>query len=584
MALLKLGAIISELSGKIGGQSIANFKTFGTLKNITQRNKIGSLKQKKQRFVTSTIANEWSFITQTQRNNWAVAALDYTRINSVGVEVVRSGFGTFQFCNQNLTLIGIGRISQAPPFIPVTQPKVNIIDISNGVFEIQANNTSNEYLYALFGVANLTFGTTASKGRLKFIGHITAAQLNAGYNIVPNLESIFGTLSFPNKMAVTVDPINQTTGNRNQFTEIIENIDTPMVLEITVSDGDSITIPFGSVGAFNGSVDYGDGTLLNFSAWNDVNLTHVYVNGGTYRITLTGTFPQFVVNNNDFKNYLIDIRQFGSNIFTALQFWGCSLLTNVSCNDTPSLSNGAIITRLFRNCTNLSTFNNLNFWDMSTITSLSECFSGTDFNQDISAWNVSNVISFNQMFLSAELFNQDISAWDVSSCTNFTNMFNGALAYSNNDTSLNNWDVSNAILMPRMFRNTAFNSAIDSWNVSSVTDATEMFELSVFNQDISSWLFTSLQTAVQMFNANNAFNQDISGWNLLAITNMSGFNADLSTANYDAFLVAVNALVPIPQNVTLAMRSNYSSGSAAETARNNLINNNGWTITDFGPV
>jgi len=36
------------------------------------------------------------------------------------------------------------------------------------------------------------------------------------------------------------------------------------------------------------------------------------------------------------------------------------------------------------------------------------------FNQDIGAWNVSNVKDMSRMFGSAIAFNQDIGAWDVS--------------------------------------------------------------------------------------------------------------------------------------------------------------------------
>ena len=36
------------------------------------------------------------------------------------------------------------------------------------------------------------------------------------------------------------------------------------------------------------------------------------------------------------------------------------------------------------------------------------------FNQDLSAWDVSNVIIMFKMFQNAQNFNQDLSAWDVS--------------------------------------------------------------------------------------------------------------------------------------------------------------------------
>ncbi|GIR27126.1 MAG: hypothetical protein CM15mP42_00760 [Methanobacteriota archaeon] len=47
-------------------------------------------------------------------------------------------------------------------------------------------------------------------------------------------------------------------------------------------------------------------------------------------------------------------------------------------------------------------------------------FSADNFNQDISDWDVSNVVDMKYMFFSADSFNQDISDWDVSSVTNMS--------------------------------------------------------------------------------------------------------------------------------------------------------------------
>ena len=64
----------------------------------------------------------------------------------------------------------------------------------------------------------------------------------------------------------------------------------------------------------------------------------------------------------------------------------------------------------------LSTYGEINTWDTSLITDMSQLFSDkTIFNDDISNWDVSNVTNMMWMFNEAESFNQDISSWDVSS-------------------------------------------------------------------------------------------------------------------------------------------------------------------------
>ena len=77
------------------------------------------------------------------------------------------------------------------------------------------------------------------------------------------------------------------------------------------------------------------------------------------------------------------------------------------------------------------------------ITDMSWIFHEYDtFNQDISAWDVSNVTNMEGMFKAATSFNQDISAWDVSKVIDMDKMFSEA---------------------------TSFNQDISSWNVSNVT-------------------------------------------------------------------------------------------------------------------
>ena len=127
---------------------------------------------------------------------------------------------------------------------------------------------------------------------------------------------------------------------------------------------------------------------------------------------------------------------------------------NSSCNgifkpESTSALKTAVDLWVDDNSLALSTYGEINTWDVSLIQDMSTLFSDKfNFNDDISNWDVSNVTTMNSMFSGANAFSQDLSSWDVS----------------------------NVVIMEGMFRNAAnFNGNISNWNVSNVTTMNSMF-------------------------------------------------------------------------------------------------------------
>jgi|TARA_B110000503_G_scaffold17194_1_gene24826 surface protein len=116
------------------------------------------------------------------------------------------------------------------------------------------------------------------------------------------------------------------------------------------------------------------------------------------------------------------------------------------------------------------------------------------FSQDISTWDVSNVISMSQMFEESG-FNQDISNWDVRNLTDMYAMFKDNSAFNQ---PLENWNVGNVDKMGRMFEgNSAFNQPINNWDVSNVDEMWYMFSnASNFNQPLGDWDVSNVMQCV----------------------------------------------------------------------------------------
>jgi len=259
----------------------------------------------------------------------------------------------------------------------------------------------------------------------------------------------------------------------------------------------------------------------------------------------------------------------------------------------------------------------LNKWNTSSVTNMSRMFGGRSntrsiFNQDIGNWDVSNVINMDRMFLWNSKFNNggsdSIKNWNTSANTSMVYMF-----YSGPfNQPIGSWDVSNVTRMDFAFGYSSFNQDISNWNVSGVTNMEGMFFLNRFNHDISNWDMSNVTNISRMFDNNNYFNQPIGSWDVSNVTNMSRmfwnnepFNQDISswdinqvtnftdfkfsstgftTNNYDVILVAWEAQTP-QSNININFGgSKYTPNSAAATARQSLIDNYNWTITDGGPA
>jgi surface protein len=260
-----------------------------------------------------------------------------------------------------------------------------------------------------------------------------------------------------------------------------------MTLDTTLSDDNTVPLPL--LGAFDVTVNWGDGTSVEtFTSDGDTEPSHVYENEGTYTIRISGSLEHFGVP--DFSGPWM-----GANMVTIVTSFGTLGIESLS-----GAFHGA--ENLIQVPTELPT----------SVTDMSYMFAHAAlFNQDIGGWDVSNVTNMELLFAYAALFNQDIGGWDVSNVTNMYGMFGEAPSF-NEDIS--DWDVRNVADMSWMFfKASAFNQDIGDWNVSNVTDMSYMFVFaSVFNQNIGGWDVSNVTDMGYMFHSASTFDQDLSSW------------------------------------------------------------------------
>tara|TARA_B100000925_G_scaffold79388_1_gene56267 strand:- start:462 stop:1310 length:849 start_codon:yes stop_codon:yes gene_type:complete len=173
----------------------------------------------------------------------------------------------------------------------------------------------------------------------------------------------------------------------------------------------------------------------------------------------------------------------------------------------------------------------------------------TNFNQDISSWDTSNVINMTGLFGQASKFNQDISYWDTSNVRSMENMFLGAISFNQN---IGGWDTASVTSMSGMFNGAiSFNQDISGWDTSSVVNMESMFDsASRFNQNISNWDTSSVKNMCRIFNGATKFNQDISGWNTKNVSNMDKMIRGASEFKIDLSRLCVESIITTPDQFT----------------------------------
>ncbi len=139
-------------------------------------------------------------------------------------------------------------------------------------------------------------------------------------------------------------------------------------------------------------------------------------------------------------------------------------------------------------------------------------------NSTMNQWDVSNAIWISRMFWKATLFNQPIGDWDVSQVIAMSSLFNEAASFNQ---PLENWDVTQVRNMAFMFRKAdSFNQNLNNWNVSNVTVMAAMFQQNlIFNGNIGEWNVSKVTNMSSMFDG-SIFNKEISAWNVNNVTDM----------------------------------------------------------------
>ena len=327
---------------------------------------------------------------------------------------------------------------------------------------------------------------------------------------------------------------------------------------VTITDGGAAPLPFKFTTELpEGQTDFkikpqmsGSEVKINWGDGNTEIITgptvHTYSGQGPYEISID---PKY--NGSTFEGFAgWEANYMTTTVNTILQ-WGdvewenngwfylpqhCHptfrLHVPAGAENAPDLSRVTSLANIFRGPAKGSTkfedlYNNIETWDVSTITDMSYAFA-TSTTLATKSDGEANVL--------------DLSAWDVSNVENFSGMFYGAGVTANGSyinpigVNVTGWDTSSATNMSTMFRNKGIKTGYGNLNTSNVTNMESMFQYSDnLDEDF-----------------NTKMVDGILRWDVSKVTNFNSFmyNANLSSFSVNYF----------PSNWRLNPTADFSMG------------------------
>lgn len=218
MALIKLTAIVDNISGKLNGTVFAKNKGGHYMRSKSMPSNPKTSFQTAVRARFGAIAQLWGALTQAQRNAWNAMASEFPYTNRLGDTKILSGFALHQKLNTNLAVIGADAISNPPePISP------------NGIIRVEAIGAAGESALQVTGefasgalsvpatavimaTPPLREGVSNFDTQLREIGTASEAELRNGFDAGSMYEARFGKMLEGQKIGVSVHTIADGSG------------------------------------------------------------------------------------------------------------------------------------------------------------------------------------------------------------------------------------------------------------------------------------------------------------------------------------------------------------------------------------
>ena len=116
MAVIKLSAFVTRISGKVGGSVFQMTSSGQIVKNNSYSLPQNSPRQSIAQTKIQTVSSRWLLLTPAEKNAWAAETINYPYQNKVGDESIYNGYQLFLKLNNNLLVAQLPINIEVPTF------------------------------------------------------------------------------------------------------------------------------------------------------------------------------------------------------------------------------------------------------------------------------------------------------------------------------------------------------------------------------------------------------------------------------------------------------------------------------------
>lgn len=209
MAKIKFGMMMTDASGKLGGQVFSKNRGGSYVRTKSTPVNPQSVAQMGVRGLFASISSRWSTLTQAQRDSFLGFVGDYAKTDIFGDLRNPSGKNLFQKLNQNALLSGQTALNVcvAPLAVPFANVQSALGSVAGTSFDVLTAGVTTGSKLVFWGTPSLSQGTKFVKNKLR---QVSVAVGNAGIatDIYADYVAKFGTPAVGANIFVGVRVVN----------------------------------------------------------------------------------------------------------------------------------------------------------------------------------------------------------------------------------------------------------------------------------------------------------------------------------------------------------------------------------------